>query len=75
MDHLPYSLRLKKVKFESVDNTYKDIEKKMKNKEYFYNFKSIFNEINGYVFIDEVHTSPNGNKISAQKSVEIIIID
>lgn len=75
MDHLPYSLKFKKVNFESVDNTYKDIEKKMKNKKYFYNFKSIFNEINDYVFIDAVHTSPNGNKISAQKIVEIITID
>lgn len=71
-DIISEMFRFKEVKLESFLNVYKFIEEEMKYKKYFYNFKSIFNNIDDFIFIDSVHTSPNGNKYSAQKIYEII---
>jgi lysophospholipase L1-like esterase len=68
-------LRFKEVKLESFTNVYKFIEEEMEYKKYFNNFKAIFNNIDDFVFIDSVHTSPNGNKFSAKKIYETIDIN
>ena len=73
LDQISDILSYKEVEFKSFNNTYKNIEKEMEDKDYFFNFKDIFNTMNEPVFIDKVHVSPNGNKFSAQKISTIII--
>ena len=43
-----------------------------KNENYIYDFKSVYNGMNDYVFIDESHVSPEANKFMAKKIFEII---
>ena len=58
---------------EEMKYIYGIIEKLGEEKNYFINFKSIFNDIEEeYIFIDGIHISPNGNKIIAENVYKIM---
>ena len=52
-----------------------DVVYKLKKKDvpYIYDFKSIYNSIDDYIFIDEVHVTPFANKFMANKIYNIIL--
>ncbi len=69
-NHALYSfVDLKEEESKNIKNIYKKIEKKMKNRKYFINFKNIFlkYEDDLPIFVDTHHTSPNGNLIVANE--------
>ncbi len=52
---------------------YSHLLKITKDEPYIYDFKSIYNSIDDYIFIDEVHVTPFANKFMANKIYNIIL--